>query len=87
MTCFEHEGSFDSNSIHQVISRLTSGLGHHPFKVTRRVRFPYAIPNLCHGSSLGGQRIVYPTEAGSIPVRGARANSIAIYSTFDSFNG
>ena len=43
---------FKSNRLHQTTSRWTSGLGHHPFKVTRRVRFPYAIP-ICRGSSLG----------------------------------
>lgn len=43
---------FDSYRLHQIISRWTSGLGHHPFKVTRRVRFPYAIP-ICRCSPLG----------------------------------
>ena len=39
---------FDSLGFHHTTSRWTSGLGHHPFKVTRRVRFPYAIPiTLC----------------------------------------
>ena len=40
---------FDSVSLGSIpsvpsIHRWTSGLGHHPFKVTRRVRFPYGVP-------------------------------------------
>ena len=43
---------FDSVSLGSIpsvpsISCWTSGLGHHPFKVTRRVRFPYRIPFMC----------------------------------------
>ena len=47
--------------------------------------------SICHGSSLGGQRIVYPTKASSILVYGAKANSNLVlmhgYSMFVSFNG
>jgi hypothetical protein len=47
--------------------------GPQAFNLIRRVRSPYAIPT-CRRSSLGGQRIVYPTKEGSIPFGGARAN-------------
>ena len=43
------------------------------------VRVPHDAPSLCHGSSLGGQRIVYPIKAGSIPVRGASQTAYAKY--------
>ena len=37
---------FDSITLHQIISRWTSGLGQQVFNLRRRVRSPYAIPNL-----------------------------------------
>ena len=43
--------------------------------------------NFCRSSSLGGQRIVYPTKAGSIPVRGARANDSNIQRLLVSMGG
>ncbi len=45
--------------------------GPQAFNLIRRVRSPYAIP-ICRSSSLGGQRIVYPTKEGSIPFYGAK---------------
>ena len=59
-------------------------------------RFPqrfdsFGHPPICRSSSLGGQRIVYPTKASSILVYGAKANSYLVLmhgsSMFVSFNG
>ena len=40
----KHEVGVRSSHPPPFTSRWTSGLGHYPFKVARRVRFPYAIP-------------------------------------------